>query len=102
MGEKSEEAVYKVFDGETWQTIQSIENVTLDDDDTPIIKDMLGRKITLHSDMGKLKLALPCRSRKRFIKLLMSWGWSRNDANAEAEKLNKYHIPYKLGIFLYI
>lgn len=40
-------------------------------------------------------------TRKRFVKLLMAYGYSRNSAQAEAEKVNKRNTPYKKAIKIY-
>lgn len=39
-------------------------------------------------------------TRKRFVKLLMSKGYSRDEAQALAEIMNKNKIPYKKAIKL--
>lgn len=39
--------------------------------------------------------------RKRFVKLLMSYGMSRNSAQAVAKKFNRCEVPYKRAIWCY-
>ena len=40
-------------------------------------------------------------TRKRFVKLLMSKGYSRNEAQQKAVHFNSRHIPYKRAYSLY-
>lgn len=49
----------------------------------------------------KLPKNLRCKSRKRFVKLLMSRGYSRNESERESRLWKPYGLPYKYAILCY-
>lgn len=87
MGNKSKRTVPQIIynDGEGFVSIGSISSVSefteIDDEPNDMITSL--EPIEIHGTF-KLGKHLRCKSRKRFIKLLMSHGYPRKEANAIA------------------
>lgn len=85
MGEHDDRIAYFSTDGEKWTELKEIPSVEIHDPLDYSEYDMLDYYVKLSQKSESAKKSLPRKvSRKRFVKLLMGRGFSRNTANKTA------------------